>query len=178
MADKIPVAVLGATGAVGQRFIQLLADHPWFEVVAVAASERSAGRPYAEAANWVIPGDPPLWVGEMIVQPLEPDLSAKIVFSALPSSVARAIEPFFARAGYAVCSNASAYREEPGVPLLIPEINADHVAMIPGQRRKVYWRADAELSMVEELAMSTTMKSNVADATDRATEPIRATMNR
>jgi aspartate-semialdehyde dehydrogenase len=139
MADRIPVAVLGATGAVGQRFIQLLADHPWFEVVGVAASERSASRPYAEAANWVIPGDPPPWIGDMVVQPLEPDLPARIAFSALPSSVAREIEPAFARMGYAVCSNASAYRQESGVPLLIPEINADHVAMIPGQRAERDW---------------------------------------
>ena len=139
MADKISVAVLGATGAVGQRFIQLLADHPWFEIAAVAASERSAGRPYAEAANWVIPGDPPTWMGDMIVQPLEPNLPARVVFSALPGSVARQIEPVFAEAGYAVCSNASAYREEPGVPLLIPEVNADHVAMIPGQQAERGW---------------------------------------
>jgi aspartate-semialdehyde dehydrogenase len=139
MADRISVAVLGATGAVGQRFIQLLADHPWFEVAAVAASERSVGRPYAEAANWVIPGDPPPWLGDMIVQPLEPNLSARVVFSALPSSVACQIEPVFAGAGYAVCSNASAYREEPGVPLLIPEVNADHVAMIPGQQAERGW---------------------------------------
>jgi aspartate-semialdehyde dehydrogenase len=139
MADRIPVAVLGATGAVGQRFIQLLADHPWFEITAVAASERSAGRPYAEAANWVIPGDPPLWVGEMIVRPLEPDLPARIAFSALPGPVAREIEPVFARAGYAVCSNASTYRQEPGVPLLIPEVNADHVAMIPAQQTRRSW---------------------------------------
>jgi aspartate-semialdehyde dehydrogenase len=136
---KIPVAILGATGAVGQRFIQLLADHPWFEITGVAASERSAGRPYAEAANWVIPGDPPSWVGEMIVQPLEPNLPAKIVFSALPSDVAREVEPIFAQAGYAVCSNASAYRQEPGVPLLIPEINADHIAMIPEQQIEHGW---------------------------------------
>jgi aspartate-semialdehyde dehydrogenase len=139
MADRIPVAVLGATGAVGQRFIQLLAHHPWFEVTAVAASERSAGRPYAEAANWVIPGDPPSWIGEMVVQPLEPDLPAKIVFSALPGSVAREIEPVFAQAGFGVCSNASTYRQEPGVPLLIPEVNAGHVAMIPGQQAERGW---------------------------------------
>ena len=68
---KIPVAVLGATGAVGQRFVRLLADHPWFEIAALAASERSVGRPYADACNWVIPGDPPPWVGEMVVRPLE-----------------------------------------------------------------------------------------------------------
>ncbi len=136
---KIPVAVLGATGAVGQRFMQLLAEHPWFEVAALAASERSAGRPFAEVANWVIPGDPPPWAGEMVVRPLEPDLPARIVFSALPSSVAREVEPTFARAGYAVCSNASAYREAPGVPLLIPEVNADHVGLIERQRAERGW---------------------------------------
>lgn len=139
MADRIPVAVLGATGAVGQRFIQLLADHPWFEIAALAASERSAGRPYADAANWVIPGDPPPWVGEMVVSPLEPNLPARIVFSALPSNVAREIEPAFAQAGYAVCSNASAYRQHPGVPLMIPDINADHVSMIERQQAERGW---------------------------------------
>jgi aspartate-semialdehyde dehydrogenase len=137
--DKVRVAVLGATGAVGQRFVQLLADHPWFEMTALAASERSAGRPFSEVSNWVIPGDPPPSVGEMIVQPLEPDLEAQIVFSALPSSVAREVEPAFARAGYAVCSNASAYRQEPGVPLLIPEVNADHIRMIDAQRAERGW---------------------------------------
>jgi aspartate-semialdehyde dehydrogenase len=139
LEPKIPVAILGATGAVGQRFVQLLADHPWFEIVALAASERSAGCRYADACNWVIPGDPPPFAGEMIVNPLEPHLPARIVFSALPSAVAREVEPIFAQAGYAVCSNASAYRQEPGVPLLIPEINADHVRMIPGQQAERGW---------------------------------------
>jgi len=137
--NKIPVAVLGATGAVGQRFVQLLAGHPWFELTALAASERSAGRPFSEVANWVIPGDPPPGIGEMVVRPLEPDIPARIVFSALPSSVAREIEPAFARAGYAVCSNASAFRQAPDVPLLIPEINADHVDMIRRQRQVKGW---------------------------------------
>jgi aspartate-semialdehyde dehydrogenase len=136
---KTRVAILGATGAVGQRFVQLLADHPWFEITALAASERSAGRPFAEVSNWVIPGDPPPSVGKMIVQPLEPGLEARIVFSALPSSVACEVEPAFARAGYAVCSNASAYRQEPGVPLLIPEVNADHVQMIERQQEERGW---------------------------------------
>ena len=137
--SKIPVAVLGATGAVGQRFVQLLVDHPWFELSAVAASDQSAGRPFSERANWVIPGDPPPWVGEMVVRPLEPDLPARIVFSALPSSVAQEVEPAFARAGYAVCSNASAFRQSPDVPLLIPEVNAGHVDMIPRQREVEGW---------------------------------------
>ena len=137
--SKIPVAVLGATGAVGQRFAQLLAEHPWFEISALAASERSAGKPFAQVANWVIPGDPPPWLGEMVVRSLEPDLPARIVFSALPSSVAREVEPAFARAGYAICSNASAFRQAPDVPLLIPEINADHVDMIRRQRQVKGW---------------------------------------
>lgn len=139
MSARIPVAVLGATGAVGQRFVQLLANHPWFELVAVAASERSSGQCYAEAAKWVIPGDPPPGIAEMIVRPLEPNLPARLVFSALPSSAAREVEPLFARAGYVVCSNASAYRQAPGVPLLIPEVNADHVHMIPQQQAERKW---------------------------------------
>ena len=140
MESKIPVAVLGATGAVGQRFVQLLSSHPWFEITALAASERSAGRRYAAVCNWVIPGDPPPQVGEMVVQPLEPGLPARIVFSALPAAVARQVEPLFAQAGYGVCSNASAFRQEPGVPLLIPEINAGHVALIPAQQAEHGWQ--------------------------------------
>jgi aspartate-semialdehyde dehydrogenase len=136
---SIPVAVLGATGAVGQRFIQLLTDHPWFEIAALAASERSVGRPYAEASNWVIPGDPPDGVGEIIVSQLEPTLPASIVFSALPAAVARDVEPLFAQAGYLVCSNASAFRYEPDVPLIIPEVNADHLALIERQRQERGW---------------------------------------
>ncbi|MBN2006709.1 MAG: aspartate-semialdehyde dehydrogenase, partial [Anaerolineae bacterium] len=136
---KIPVAVLGATGAVGQRFIYLLANHPWFEISALAASERSAGKPYAEAANWVIPGDPPSGIGEMVVQPLETNLPARIVFSALPSDVAREIEPQYAQAGYAVCTNASTYRQAQDVPLLIPDINSDHVALVERQRQTYGW---------------------------------------
>jgi aspartate-semialdehyde dehydrogenase len=137
--DRIPVGVLGATGAVGQRFAQLLADHPWFEVAALAASERSAGRRYADACRWVIPGDPPPALGDMVVDPLEPTLPVRLVFSALPSDVAREVEPRFAQAGYVVCSNASAFRYEPDVPLLIPEVNADHLALIERQRAERGW---------------------------------------
>ena len=136
---KIPVAVLGATGAVGQRFVQLLADHPWFEITALAASDRSAGRRYADAVRWVVPGDPPPTLRDKIVKALRPDLPADLVFSALPSAIAREIEPAFARAGYAVCSNASAYRDAPHVPLLIPEINADHARLIDRQRVERGW---------------------------------------
>ena len=137
--SRIPVAVLGATGTVGQRFIQLLSSHPWFEITAVAASERSAGRTYGEASRWVISGDPVPAVSEMVVSSLEPNLPARIVFSALPSEVAREVEPKFAAAGYVVCSNAAAYRTEQDVPLLIPEVNAHHVGMIERQRQRTGW---------------------------------------
>ncbi len=137
---KIPVAVLGATGAVGQRFVQLLSEHPWFEIAALAASERSAGRRYADACHWVIPGEPPPALQDMVISPLEPVLDVRLVFSALPSEVAHEVEPQFARAGYAVCSNASAFRTAPDVPLLIPEVNADHLALIEVQRAQRGWK--------------------------------------
>ncbi len=139
MANRIPVAVLGATGAVGQRFVQLLAEHPLFEITALAASERSAGKSYADACRWVIPGDPPESLKGMIASELEPNLPARLVFSALPADVARDVEPRFARAGYAVCSNASAYRYEPDVPLIIPEVNPEHLSLIPAQRAARGW---------------------------------------
>ncbi len=138
MNEKIPVAILGATGAVGQRFIQLLADHPWFEIVALAGSERSAGQRYGDL-RWVLDSDPPAQIGEMIVLAPEPGIPGKIVFSALPTNVAREVEPNFAAAGYLVCSNASAYREAPDIPLLIPELNAAHIAMIEKQRAVKGW---------------------------------------
>jgi aspartate-semialdehyde dehydrogenase len=137
--NRIPVAVLGATGAVGQRFVQLLAYHPWFEVAAVAASERSAGQVYGEVCKWVIAGDPPPAVAGLPIRPLEPDLPARVVFSALPATVAREVEPAFARAGYAVCSNAAAYRQDALVPLLIPEVNAGHLTLIHRQRAERDW---------------------------------------
>jgi len=139
LLTKIPVAILGATGTVGQRFVQLLADHPWFEIAALAASERSAGRRYTDACNWVIPGDPPSLVGGMIVSPLEPGLPARIAFSALPADVAREVEPLFAQAGCAVCSNTSAFRYEPDVPLIIPEVNCIHLMLIKRQRAERGW---------------------------------------
>jgi aspartate-semialdehyde dehydrogenase len=137
--DKIPVAVLAATGAVGQRFVQLLVDHPWFEITALAASERNVGKKYVDACQWVIPGDPPPSLMDMVISPLETSLPARIVFSALPSSVAREVEPLFAQEGYVVCSNASAFRMEPDVPLLIPELNADHLTLIKQQRKERGW---------------------------------------
>jgi len=137
---KIPVAVLGATGAVGQRFVQLLEDHPWFEVAAITGSKRTSGRKYGQVCQWGLDGDPPSSISEMSVRDSEPNLPASLVFSALPAKIAHEVEPRFAQAGYIVCSNASAYRQEPGVPLMIPEVNADHVAMIAEQRTQNNWR--------------------------------------
>ena len=138
MSEKIPVAILGATGAVGQRFIQLLADHPWFEIAALAGSERSAGQKYSDL-RWVLDSDPPPNIGEMVVSAPQPGLPGKIAFSALPTDIAWEVEPEFAAAGYAVCSNAAAYREAYNVPLMIPEINAAHVTMIENQRAANNW---------------------------------------
>ncbi len=143
MTKKIPAVILGATGTVGQRLIRLLEEHPWFEIFAVAASERSVGRPYAEACRWLLPGEPPKHVGEKVVIRLDPQAVScdrpAIAFSALPAAVARDVEPTFAKAGYVVCSNASAFREEPDVPLLIPEVNPDHLALLKRQQETRGW---------------------------------------
>ena len=136
---KIPVGILGATGTVGQRFIQLLADHPWFEIAALAASDRSAGKPYAQACHWLQSAPIPDPIGAMEVQPLEADLDCRVVFSALPSDVAAQVEERCARAGNAVCSNASAHRMDEDVPLLVPEVNPEHTALIEVQRRRRGW---------------------------------------
>ncbi|MCD6355776.1 MAG: aspartate-semialdehyde dehydrogenase [Anaerolineaceae bacterium] len=137
---KIPVAILGATGMVGQRFVQQLANHPWFKISALASSLRSAGKPYQEACRWLLEGDMPSQVARMMVQPVKPNLDAKIIFSALPASVARDVEPLFAEAGYAVCSNASAFRYEQDVPVIIPEINHDHIALLEAQKKNRGWK--------------------------------------
>ncbi len=131
---KYRVGILGATGTVGQRFCRLLEDHPQFEITALAASDRSAGKPYEEACAWKLPGRIPAAVRDIVVQPIEPPLDCDIVFSSLPSSVARETEEAFARAGYPVISNSSSYRMDEDVPLLIPEINGDHVGLIEKQK--------------------------------------------
>jgi aspartate-semialdehyde dehydrogenase len=139
-SKRIPVAVLGATGAVGQMFIRLLADHPWFQLTELAASERSAGRSYAEAAHWIGSDDIPASVRDMTVQACESKtVSAPIVFSALDASVARDVEANFALAGRLVLSNAKSFRMDDDVPLVIPEVNADHLVLIDAQRRKRGW---------------------------------------
>jgi aspartate-semialdehyde dehydrogenase len=124
---------------VGQRFIQLLADHPWFEITAVAASERSAGQRYGDACHWLLPTPMPEEVAELTVDPVEPGLDCRLVFSSLPGNVAIEVEAQFAQAGYGVCSNASAHRMDPDVPLLIPEVNADHVALLKVQQARRGW---------------------------------------
>ncbi len=139
MSDKIKVGILGATGAVGQRFVQLLERHPWFEVAALYASERSAGKPYEEAVNWRVPVTRPTYVDDLVVQEMEPVGDVDVVFSALPKERAQTIEPLFAQGGYAVITNASAYRMAPDVPLLIPEVNPEHTALIDTQRKGRGW---------------------------------------
>ena len=133
---KIQVAVLGATGAVGQRFIQLMENHPWFEVAVVTGSDRTVGQNYGKAVRWVVPGDIPAGAAKLTIQPTEPNLDVPVVFSALPSKEAWELEPLFAQAGYVVVSNASSYRMAEDVPLIIPEVNPDHNRLIPRQQAR------------------------------------------
>ncbi|MEF8938787.1 MAG: aspartate-semialdehyde dehydrogenase [Salinivenus sp.] len=128
------VGLLGATGAVGQTFIRLLSDHPWFTIADVAASERSAGRPYREAVNWLSGSPIPSAVADLEVKPTDPEaLDCDFVFSGLSSSVAGEVEQAFAQAGFPVISNAKNYRLHEDVPLLLPEVNPDHTALIDNQ---------------------------------------------
>lgn len=134
------VAVLGATGMVGQRFIERLVDHPYFELTALAASEKSAGKRYSEAAKWCLSGEMPSEVRDTVVTEVEPKkVKADIVFSALPSAIAKEVEPKFAEEGFIVASNASAYRMAEDVPLLIPEVNPEHLELIEVQRERRRW---------------------------------------
>jgi aspartate-semialdehyde dehydrogenase len=137
---KLSVGILGATGMVGQRFIQLLENHPWFEVAWLAASDRSSGKSYCEAAKWRLDTPLPERIAQMTVRPAEPSTAAngnqsvpKVIFAALDAAIAREMEPAFANSGCAVISNSSAFRMAPNVPLVIPEINADHLHLIEEQ---------------------------------------------
>jgi len=138
MANKIAVGILGATGLVGQRFIQMLEDHPWFEVTWVAASERSAGQAYREAARWRLKTAIPPAIAGMKVSPATPDGAPRVVFASLDAAYAQELEPRFADAGHVVISNSSAFRMKPDVPLVIPEVNPDHLKILECQswRRK------------------------------------------
>ncbi len=137
LSSKIKVGILAATGAVGQRFVQLLAEHPWFEIAALTASDRSLGKPYGQAAKWIIRGGMPAQVADMPLLATDPtaiDPEVRLLFSALPGGNAGEVELAFADAGFAVCSNASAHRMDPDVPLLIPDVNPEHTALIGIQR--------------------------------------------
>jgi aspartate-semialdehyde dehydrogenase len=140
---KIPVGILGATGTVGQRFIQLLENHPWFEVAWLAASERSAGQLYADAAKWRLKTPMPERIGLMKVSPAAPEGAPRVVFAALDSALASELEPRFAQAGCAVISNSAALRLNDDVPLVIPEVNADHLRLISRQS----WRKNGGLAV-------------------------------
>ena len=132
---KLRAGVLGATGLVGQRIVHLLANHPWFELTEVAASQRSSGKTYAEAVHWHLEAPIPEGARKLLVKGLDPSLECDFVFSALDSSVAGTAEEDFARAGYPVVSNSRNHRMDTDVPLLIPEVNAAHLDAIPLQRK-------------------------------------------
>jgi aspartate-semialdehyde dehydrogenase len=127
------IGILGATGMVGQRFIQLLENHPWFEVAWLAASDRSSGKPYGEAAKWKLDFPLPERIAKMPVSAAVPEGAPKIIFAALDADIARDMEPKFAAAGCAVISNSSAFRMQEDVPLVIPEVNADHLPILENQ---------------------------------------------
>jgi aspartate-semialdehyde dehydrogenase len=133
MSNKLSVGILGATGIVGQRFIQMLEHHPWFEVAWLAASDRSEGRAYSDAARWRLKTPIPERIANMAVAPAKPDDAPKIIFAALDAAIAHELEPQFAAAGCAVVSNSSALRMQSDVPLVIPEVNGDHIRLIECQ---------------------------------------------
>jgi len=131
--QKIKVGILGATGSVGQKFIQLLAEHPFFELVEIAASDRSAGKKYKDAVNWFLPTPIPEKIANLIVKNCEPGLSCNVVFSGLDASIAGEIEESFAKNNYHVISNSKNHRFDNDVPLLIPEVNPDHLGLLKVQ---------------------------------------------
>ena len=139
MQEKIRVGVLGATGAVGQRFVEALVDHPWFELTALTASGTSAGRKYGDACRWLLSPDIPPGLAEWTVQETAPTIDCELVFSALPTEQAGPVEEAFAAAGYGVFSNAGSHRQDPDVPLLIPEVNPDHLGLLETQRARRGW---------------------------------------
>ena len=139
MGGKIEVGVLGATGAVGQEFVALLADHPWFRVSWIGASERSAGKRYRGATTWRLPARRPDHVADMVVDTVTPGRAPRLVFSGLDASVAGEVETAFAEQGHIVVSNARNHRMDPVVPLVIPEVNADHLELLTAQAESKGW---------------------------------------
>jgi aspartate-semialdehyde dehydrogenase len=155
--QKLDVAILGATGAVGQRFIQLLENHPWFHVAEVIGSSRSARQPYGEITNWVLDGAPPASVSSLTVKALEDDFESPLIFSALPTEAAKTREFELAAAGHVVCTNASANRMVEDVPLLLPEVNADHITLVDIQRAQRGWTTGALVANSNCTAMPVVM---------------------
>src|ERR1700748_689982 len=144
MQKKLDIGILGATGMVGQRFIQLLEEHPWFQITWLAASDRSRGKRYEDAAKLRLDTPCPERIAKRVICPPEPASPAgvaapKIIFAVLDAEIAREMEPKFAAAGCAVVSNSSAFRMTPDVPLVVPEVNADHLALIERQS----WRRES-----------------------------------
>ena len=137
---RIEVGILGATGMVGQQFMKFLQNHPWFEITWLGASDRSAGKTYREATSWRLDGVMPANVEALKVQDCKPGNAPRLVFSSMDASVATEIEQAFAQAGHVVVSNSRNHRMEPDVPLLIPEINPDHLKIIPLQQRRRGWK--------------------------------------
>jgi len=138
--QKIEVGVLGATGMVGQQFANFLQGHPWFEIAWLGASDRSAGKPYCEATSWRLDGAMPTNVRNLVVQECKPGNAPRLVFSSMDASVATEIEQAFAQAGNVVVSNSRNFRMDADVPLLVPEVNPDHLKLIPLQQRRRGWK--------------------------------------
>src|ERR1051326_6603410 len=140
MQTRIEVGILGATGMVGQHFIKFLQGHPWFDLVWLGASDRSAGKRYAEAMTWHLAGGTPAGVADLKVEESKPGNAPRLLFSAMDASVATEIERAFAQAGHVIVSNSRNHRMDADVPLLIPEVNPDHLKLIPLQPRKRGWK--------------------------------------
>jgi aspartate-semialdehyde dehydrogenase len=140
MSERIPVGILGATGMVGQEFVTFLRDHPWFDLTFLGASDRSAGKPYREATSWRLGGVMPPGVRDIVVSESKPDGAPRLMFSAMDASVATEIEQAFAAAGHTIVSNSRNHRMDPDVPLLVPEVNPDHLQLIPQQQRARKWK--------------------------------------
>jgi aspartate-semialdehyde dehydrogenase len=143
--ERIPVGVLGATGMVGQEFVSFLRDHPWFDLTWLGASDRSAGKQYKDATTWRLGGETPAYVRDIVVSESKPDAAnqsrpPKLVFSAMDASVATEIEQAFASAGHTIVSNSRNHRMDADVPLLVPEINPDHLRVLPDQQRGRGWK--------------------------------------
>src|SRR5271166_724204 len=138
--SRIEVGILGATGMVGQQFVKFLQGHPWFEITWLGASDRSAGKTYREATSWRLDGVMPANVENIKVEDCKPGNAPRLIFSSMDASVATEIEQAFAQAGHVVVSNSRNHRMEPDVPLLIPEINPDHLKIIPLQQRRRGWK--------------------------------------